>query len=83
MYVDLFNERTNELVEAKASSRREHIRMAIGQIADYRRFVVSQPTCKVLLPDAPTPELLDLLWSQRIGVIVRGAEEFTELLPSP
>jgi hypothetical protein len=67
-----------------STSRREHIRMAIGQIADYRRFVVSQPTCKVLLPEAPAPELLDLLWSQRIGVIVRGgADDFTELLPSP
>jgi hypothetical protein len=82
LYVDLFNEATNELVEAKATARREQIRMAIGQIGDYRRFVVSRPNCKVLLPEAPSPDLLDLLWSQRIGVIVMGGNEFTELLPS-
>lgn len=58
------------------------IRMVIGQIADYRRFIPSNPTCKVLLPEAPTPELLELLWSQRISVMVRGSDEFTELLPS-
>jgi hypothetical protein len=82
LYVDLFNRVTNELVEAKASCRRENIRMAIGQIADYRRFIMTEPICKVLLPEAPGLELLDLLWSQRIGVIVRGSQEFTELLPS-
>jgi hypothetical protein len=35
---DLFNRVTSELVEAKADSS-ESIRMAIGQLADYRRFV--------------------------------------------
>lgn len=83
LFVDLFNERTNELVEAKASCRRQDIRMAVGQMADYRRFLHPPPSCKVLLPDAPPSELLELLWSQEIGALVPDEAAFRELLSAP
>jgi hypothetical protein len=81
LYVDLFNEITNELIEAKASCRRQDIRMAIGQMADYRRFLDPPPSCKVLLPEPPASDLLELLSSQEISVMVPDGDGFRELLP--
>ena len=31
--------------------------MAIGQLADYRRFIEARPSCAVLLPERPRPDL--------------------------
>jgi hypothetical protein len=39
LFTDLYDKTTGTLVEAKGSVKRESIRMAIGQIADYRRHV--------------------------------------------
>ena len=50
LFVDVYTRVTQELVEAKATVRREDIRMAVGQIADYRRYVKGA-ACYVLLPD--------------------------------
>jgi hypothetical protein len=49
---DLFNSATKELVEAKATTDRGAIRMAIGQLADYRRFVDDHPS-----PDPKDPNM--------------------------
>lgn len=38
-YTDLYDPRRSELIEAKASADREDIRMALGQLLDYGRYV--------------------------------------------
>lgn len=79
MYADLFNSATNELVEAKATSDRVAVRMAIGQLADYRRFVGDEVACKVLLPAEPIRDLIDLLERERIGILIPDGSGFAEL----
>ena len=51
MFSDLYDATRNNLLEAKGTVTREAIRMAIGQLADYRRFVDPRPSCGVLLPE--------------------------------
>jgi len=71
---DLFIRDTDVLVEAKASDARHAVRMAIGQLADYRRFEPSDPDVAVLLPRRPIPDLQRLLGGLDIGLVwpVRG-----------
>lgn len=56
------------LIETKSSSRRNEIRLAIGQLADYTR---SLPDCRhaILVPARPSNDLIDLAHSQEVGVI--------------
>lgn len=71
IFTDLYDKTTGLLVEAKGTVERNAIRMAIGQLADYRRFVEDgQPQhLAVLLPAEPRKDLCDLLFSQGIDVI--------------
>jgi hypothetical protein len=61
LFTDLYCPSLNLLVEAKGSVERGSIRMAIGQLADYRRFLSPAPICAMLLPSRPRPDLLALL----------------------
>ena len=58
MFCDLRDKTADSLVEAKGSVTREAIRMAIRQIADYRRFVNDRAKAAVLVPDEPRTDLL-------------------------
>ena len=71
---DLFIRDADVLVEAKASEARHAVRMAIGQLADYRRFEPSVPDVAVLLPKRPIKDLERLLGGLEIGLVwpVRG-----------
>jgi hypothetical protein len=72
---DLFDRTERILYEAKATPDRSKIRMAIGQLLDYGRFIAPKPQCRVLLPSQPNPDLCQLLalagigatWSERDG----------------
>lgn len=66
---DLLVSDLNVLVEAKASDARHAIRMAIGQLHDYRRFEVSSPALAVLVPREPMRDLRQLLDGLTIGCI--------------
>ncbi|MER8100738.1 restriction endonuclease [Kitasatospora sp. NPDC094016] len=68
LYTDLYDEQLNLLVEAKGSVTRENVRMAIGQLADYSRFVKGV-TRAILLPSKPRADLLDLALSQGCEII--------------
>jgi hypothetical protein len=76
LYVDLYNRTTGELVEAKATATRADVRMAIGQLADYARFVEPDPRRVVLLPEEPSGDLLDLLAAEGISALVPGRDGF-------
>jgi hypothetical protein len=71
---DMFIEGWNLLIEAKASTSRSSLRMAIGQLADYSRFFERRkPRQAVLLPERPTTELGELLALHDIATIWRAA----------
>lgn len=78
LYCDLFNETRNQIVEAKASGTRGEIRMAVGQLADYRRYLPPGTALGVLLEARPRPDLEDLLHSQQIAAIWRSGVGFAD-----
>lgn len=78
LFMDLYDATTGTLVEAKGSVERTSIRMAIGQLADYSRFLAGQPQLAVLLPKRPRDDLVDLLRSQGIDLIYPEETGFTD-----
>jgi hypothetical protein len=71
LLTDLFDATIGMLVEAKGTVERGAIRMAIGQIADYKRFFgEGQPDhLAILVPSEPRKDLCELLFSQGIDLI--------------
>lgn len=70
LFTDLYDRTTELLVEAKGTVERNAIRMAIGQLADYRRHLKPEPKhLAVLVPSEPRGDLCDLLLSQGISWI--------------
>ena len=63
--VDLFDNTTEELCEAKGSTTRVQVRYAVGQILDYGRHVEHR-TLSALLPTRPADDLVELL--QGVGI---------------
>jgi hypothetical protein len=79
IFTDLYDATTGVLVEAKGSGERSSIRMAIGQLADYSRFLDHGPEhLAVLLPREPRQDLRDLLFGQGIDVIYPNASGFSD-----
>jgi hypothetical protein len=78
IFCDLRDVTANSLVEAKGSVTREAIRMAIGQVADYSRFVGNSPVRAVLVPEKPRGDLLALLETQSIAAIWPVGEGFVD-----
>lgn len=77
LYTDAYVEELNILVEAKGSVDRDAIRMAIGQLLDYKRFILEASVrCAVLLPDRPRPDLLQLLAYAGVFLYVPEQGEF-------
>lgn len=80
IFTDLFDATTGLLVEAKGTVERSALRMAIGQLADYRRFIGDgQPKrLAVLLPAEPRSDLCELLISQEIDWIYPNGAGFDD-----
>lgn len=77
IFTDIFVEDLNTLVEAKGTIDRAAIRMAIGQLLDYRRFSKTKPpTCAVLLPSLPGKDLRKLLAYAGVGIYHRLKGKF-------
>jgi hypothetical protein len=66
---DAIDVELGRLIEAKSSSDRGYIRMAIGQLFDYERFLDSSPKLAILLPERPTEDMMELLKRHAIVVI--------------
>lgn len=86
LYTDLYFPALKLLVEAKGTSTREAVRLAIGQLADYQRFL-SVDHRAVLLATEPRSDLMDLLQAEDIALIwesrsgqFRGAGTGAEML---
>lgn len=66
---DLYIPERRLLIEAKASASRENIRLAIGQLFDYRRWMSPRPEVAILVPTDPPDDMLELLTELGIGAI--------------
>jgi hypothetical protein len=81
LFSDLLDRSTGMLVEAKGSTERGAIRMAIGQLADYKRFVDPPPAhLAVLLPSRPRADLQALLASESIQIIWPTSNGFDDTI---
>ncbi|WP_027504829.1 hypothetical protein [Rhodococcus sp. UNC23MFCrub1.1] len=81
---DLYDRTNNVLYEAKAAASREAVRMALGQLQDYRRFVVEEPELAVLLPAPPVADLIRLLADFGVRCVVPDESDgFTVAEASP
>jgi hypothetical protein len=69
IFSDLYSKKARQLIEAKGSVSRDAIRMAIGQIYDYRRFAEAGTGLAILLPELPRPDLVKLIQSSGVAVI--------------
>jgi hypothetical protein len=78
LFTDLYDDATGTLIEAKGTVERGAIRMAIGQLADYRRFVDNARYCAVLLPSRPRQDLLALLRAEAIHAIWPEGRRFVD-----
>ncbi len=70
---DMYEPSRKLLIEAKGAATRVNVRMAIGELADYMRFLRPK-TLAVLLPERPSTDLEALLKSQKIQLIWRNAD---------
>ncbi|MDQ0831545.1 hypothetical protein QF032_003389 [Streptomyces achromogenes] len=85
LLTDLYVPDLDLLIEAKGSVTRENMRMALGQLLDYNRFVRAKYQA-VLVPSKPRPDLAELakaagqaiIWPQGNGYKCSDAD----LLPS-
>lgn len=78
LWTDIVDESEERLYEAKAAASRSNIRMAIGQLLDYRRHT-GIAKLSVLVPDEPEPDLKQLLVEIGIGLVYRLDGRFVGL----
>lgn len=76
---DAYDDASSLLIEAKASTSRQDIRMAIGQLLDYRRHLAPHANLAVLLPALPGDDLVALLQELGIRIIARSGRGFTTM----
>jgi hypothetical protein len=70
LFTDLYDKTTKTLFEAKGTVERGAIRMAIGQLADYKRYVDDGAAkLAILLPSKPREDLLNLLDAEGIEAV--------------
>jgi hypothetical protein len=80
LFTDLYDTSTKALFEAKGTVERNAIRMAIGQLADYCRFVDggNPGHLAILVPSKPRADLVALIASQNITLVHPDGDEFTD-----
>ena len=78
---DAFERKRKHLIEAKSSSRREYIRMGVGQLLDYAHQVKPKRgrlKLALLLPRKPPPEAIEWLAPIKVKVIWRDGKQFRD-----
>jgi len=78
LFADLMDRTTGTLYEAKGTVERGAIRMAIGQLLDYSRFLEPRPRLALLLPSGPRSDLAELLQGVEIDVVWRDGQKFVD-----
>jgi hypothetical protein len=75
IFSDLYVPEIPLVVEAKGTVERGSIRMALGQLLDYRRFV-DQVRCAILVPYEPRPDIVELVRSVGVELYWQGNSGF-------
>lgn len=78
---DLVDKTDGVLYEAKGDIKRTSVRMAIGQLLDYRRFEPATMGLAVLLPRKPPPDLVKLIRSVPAAAVWRTRDGFERAEP--
>lgn len=76
---DLYDATDHVLYEAKGLTTRANVRMAIGQLADYRRHIPGRKDLlrvAVLLPSKPTEDIKDLLGQEYVELVYQTDDGF-------
>lgn len=75
---DLYDATDHVLYEAKGQTTRANVRMAIGQLADYRRHIPNKDGLRVavLLPSEPTADVQDLLAEVGVALVYQTDNGF-------
>jgi hypothetical protein len=74
---DAFDVTNNVLIEAKSSTDRNSVRLAVGQLYDYRRFHDPEPALRILLPRSPGEDLVAYLAEAGVEVVYPQGPGFT------
>ena len=77
MFCDVYDKTAGVLIEAKGTVAREALRMAIGQLLDYRRFAASDTRLAVLVPERPRADLMALFESVGVNAIWPEGDRFS------
>ncbi|MGH7814544.1 MAG: hypothetical protein ACREQI_11165 [Candidatus Binataceae bacterium] len=78
---DTYERDRRNLIEAKSSTSREHLRIAVGQLFDYAyqgRRKLGEPHKAILVPAKPSDELIKWLRSLEIAVIWPHKKRFVD-----
>lgn len=67
LLTDLYDISTGTLIEVKSSTDRPTLRMALGQILDYARYVEHE-ALTILVPEAPLEEMIEMLKEHGVGI---------------
>jgi hypothetical protein len=78
LFNDIYDKTRNNLIEGKADASRPSIRMAIGQLMDYRRFAPAGVRLAVLTKRRPHSDLEALLKYVGIGCIWKTDDGFED-----
>lgn len=70
LFTDTYDETEGILWEVKAKSDRASIRMAIGQLADYLRYLPEGLEAGIVLPENPSQDLVRLVHLQGLRLVV-------------
>lgn len=76
---DAYERARHNLIEAKSSAKRGHIRMAVGQLLDYAfqgRKKLPDPAMAILVPHKPERKDVQWLQSLKISIIWREGDKF-------
>ncbi|MCF8590380.1 hypothetical protein [Gordonia liuliyuniae] len=68
LFTDLYDETRDVLIEVKNDVQRQTLRMALGQILDYQRYV-NAASSAVLVPVQPAGEMIALLGQYGVDVV--------------
>ena len=78
---DAWEQKRQNLIEAKGSTRREDVRMAVGQLFDYAfqmREKLQKPQMAILLPKKPALKSVEWLEQLGIKIIWRSGKSFVD-----
>ncbi|MEU8657894.1 hypothetical protein [Actinoplanes philippinensis] len=76
--IDLYDPVAGLLIEVKASTERDSLRFAVGQLYDYRRYLDFEVDLAVLVPTKPSDDLMGLLSAAEVAAIWPRAASFTD-----